>query len=120
MLTFLKSNLRRMAIACLVAIVLFSGSALGIGNNNLALAAETLKRDTVDLPNEESINNAEYESAKAKRRAMQAQMSQQAEDNDRGESATEKLNLNESTPRTTKKFFEQVEGDEPINNETRP
>lgn len=120
MLTFLKSNFRRIAIACLLATALLMSSALTAGNFNRA-DADVLKRDAVDLPRQESAGReAEYEAAKANRRAMQAQMSQQAEENDDSESVSEKLNLNEPVPQSTKKFFKQIEREEPIENETRP
>ncbi len=120
MLTFLKSNLRRIAIACLLGFALLVSSALTPGNFNRA-RAEVLKRDAVNLPREESADRkAEYEAAKANRRAMQAQMSQEAEKNDDSESVSEKLNLNEPVPQSTKKFFKQIEREEPIENETRP
>ncbi|WP_052055603.1 hypothetical protein [Myxosarcina sp. GI1] len=107
MFTFLKSNLRRLAIASLVAIALFSSLVFSSGNYNTAFAAEPLKRDAVDMAGEDTINDAEYESAKAKRRAMQAQMSQQAEEDDSSKSASEKLNLGEPVPESTKEFFDR-------------
>lgn len=111
-------NFRRIAIACLLAIALFGGSALKIGNDNTALA-EVLKRDAVDLSREEVGSEAEIQAAKAKRRAMQAEMSQRAKD-DGSESVSDKLNLDEPVPQSTKEFIRDLGKDDSINSKLRP
>lgn len=118
MFTFSKGNLRRIAIACLLAIALFCGSAWRTGNDSGALA-EVLKRDAVDLSREEVGSKAEIEAAKAKRRAMQAEMSQRAKDNG-SESVSDKLNLDEPVPESTKEFIRDLGKDDSINSKLRP
>ena len=117
-----KINLRRTAAVFLVSITLFFSVAI-IGNNN-ALAADSITKDVTNLNSVDAVSDREYELDKANRQQEQAMRSQQAESNAKFEaenkSISEKLNLNEALPRSTKKFIDQVAGDEPINNETRP
>lgn len=121
----LKINLRRLATVFLASITLFLG-VLGVAlvNNTSAIAAESITRDVSDLNSVDIVSDAEYEADKAKRQQKQAMRSQQAETQAdfeaENETISEKLNLDEALPRSTKKFFEQIAGDEPIDNETRP
>ena len=122
MLSLSKINLRRIAAVFLVSITLFFSVAV-IGNNN-ALAADSITQDVTNLNSVDAVSDREIELDKANRQQKQAMRSQQAESNAKFEaenkSISEKLNLDEALPRSTKKFIEQVKGDEPIDNETRP
>ena len=115
-------NLRRLASVFLLSVALFFSSTL-IGNTN-AIAAEAITRDATNLNTTDVVSDREYEQKKAERQQEQAMRSQraeaQAEYEAENESVAEKLNLDEALPRSTKKFVEQITGDEPINNETRP
>ena len=117
-----RINLRRIATVFLVSIALFFSVAV-IGNNN-ALAADSITQDATELNSVDAVNDEAYEAMKANRQQKQAMRSQQAEAQAdyeaENESIGEKLNLDEALPRSTKKFIDQVKGDEPINNETRP
>ena len=122
MLSLSKINLRRIAAVFLVSITLFFSVAV-IGNNN-ALAADSITQDVTNLNSVDAVSDREVELDKANRQQKQAMRSQQAESNAKFEaenkSISEKLNLGEALPRSTKKLIEQVKGDEPIDNETRP
>ena len=122
MFCFSQINIRRIATVFLVSITLFLSAALS--TNYTAIAAEAITRDATNLNSVDVVSDAEYEQDKANRQQRQAMRSQQAEANAEleaeNETIVEKLNLDEALPRSTKKFIEQVTGDEPINNETRP
>lgn len=113
-----KLNLRRIATIFLASITLFLNIAL-VGNNS-AIAAEAITRDMSELNATDIVDDAEYEQDKATRQQKQAMRSAMATPDEENESISEKLNLDEALPRSTEKFIEQIEGDEPINNETRP
>ena len=112
-----KINLRRIATV-LASITLFL-SVVFIGNSPV-LAAEAITSDTTNLNSVDVVSDAEYESAKVSRQQKQAMRSQMATPDQDDEGIVDKLNLDEALPRSTKKFGEQITGDEPINNETRP
>ena len=122
MSSFAKINIRQIASVFILSVALFF-SAILIGNTN-AVAAEAITRDATNSNTTDVVNDREYEQKKAERQREQAMRSQQAEAQakyeDENESIAEKLNLDEALPRSTKKFIDQVKGDEPINNETRP
>ena len=122
MFSFTKTNIRRLASIFFLSAALFFSSTL-IGNTN-AVAAEAITRDATNLNTTDVVSDREYEQKKAGRQREQAMRSQQAEAQAEyeaeNESVAEKLNLNEGLPRSTEKFIDQVTGDEPINNETRP
>lgn len=115
-------KLRRIATVFLASITLFFSIAL-IGNSS-AIAASSITRDVTNLNSVDAVSDAEYEADKIDRQQKQAMRSGQAEakaeQKIENESIGEKLNLDEALPRSTKKFIEQITGDEPINNETRP
>ena len=115
-------NLRRIATVFLVSITLFFSVTI-IGNNN-AIAAEAITRDMTNLSLDAPVGDDAYKAMKAGRQQEQARRSQkaeaQAEAKVENESIAEKLNLDEALPRSTEKFIDQITGDEPINNETRP
>ncbi|MBE9043983.1 hypothetical protein IQ255_06120 [Pleurocapsales cyanobacterium LEGE 10410] len=117
MFSFFKINLRRI-ITVLASITLFFGVVL-FGHSNV-LAAEAITSDVTNLNSTDVVDDAQYEADKISRQQRQAMRSQMAEPDTENESIGEKLNLDEALPRSTKKFVEQVTGDEPINNETRP
>lgn len=94
---FLSNQLRRIVTIGLISLIVFFGSALGIGHSDRVLA-EVLKRDAVGIAEESPLNDAEYQSAKANRNAIQAERSKQAEEDVEDKSIAEKLNLDEITP----------------------
>jgi hypothetical protein len=95
---FSKINLRRICAICLISVTLFMGSVIGIGHQDQAFA-EVLKRNALGVSGEEQpLNDAEYESAKARRSQLQAERSKQAKEEADSESVPEKLNLGEITP----------------------
>ena len=122
MFPFSQINLRRIATVFFASITLFFTVAL-IGNTP-AIAADSITRDVTELNSVDKVDDAAYESMKAGRQQKQARRSQQAEDRAEreieNETVSEKLNLDEALPRSTKKFVEQVTEDEPIDNKTRP
>ena len=122
MFSLSKINLRRITTVFLLSITLFFSVAL-IGNTP-AIAAEAITRDATKGITSDVVSDAEYEADKASRQQKQAMRSKQAEERaeleNENKTISEKLNLNESLPRSTKKLGEQIAGDEPINNETRP
>jgi hypothetical protein len=104
-----KINFRRILVVFLVQITLFLGLAFGSGNNDQVLAT-VLNRQPDDAATEKPVDDATYEELKAKRSEVQAQRSKiasQKSDGD-GENISEKLNLDESVPDSTKKFFKQI------------
>jgi hypothetical protein len=88
---------------------LFLGLAFGSGNNNQVLAT-VLNRQPDDAATEKPVHDATYEELKAKRSEVQAQRSKIASQKSDGdeENVSEKLNLDESVPDSTKKFFKQI------------
>lgn len=118
MFSFSKINLRRIATVFLASVTLFFGVTL-LGSNS-AMAAKAITRDATNLNTVDAIDDDAYEAMKVDRQQEQARRSAMATPNKEGESITEKLNLDEGLPRSTEKFIDQVTGDEPIDNETRP
>ena len=116
MFALLKINLRH-AFTVLASVMLFLGITF-FGHN--AIAAEAITSDVTNLNTVDVTSDAEYEADKVSRQQRQAMRSQMATPDKDNEGVVDKLNLNEDLPRSTKKFGEQVVGDEPINNETRP
>jgi hypothetical protein len=89
----LTVNFRRILAIGLIFLTLFLGTAVA---SDRALAE--VSQSEVDIPGE-VMDDTEYESAKANRRELQAELSKQAaEANSNPESASEKLNLDEITP----------------------
>ncbi|MEM7595541.1 MAG: hypothetical protein AAF383_29245 [Cyanobacteria bacterium P01_A01_bin.83] len=118
MFSFFKISIRRIIAVFSLSIALFFTVAL-IGNIN-AIAAEAITRDVTNLNSVESINDDAYEAMKAGRQREQAARSAMATPAKENEGIVEKLNLDEGLPRSTEKFIDQITGDEPINNKTRP
>jgi hypothetical protein len=117
MFTLLKINLRR-TIAVLASVILFFGVTF-ISHQD-AIAAEAITSDVTNLNTTDVVSDAEYEADKVSRQREQAMRSKMATPDQDNEGIVDKLNLDETLPRSTKKFGEQITGDEPINNETRP
>ena len=117
MFTLLKINLRR-TIAVLASVILFFGVTF-IGHQD-AIAAEAITSDVTNLNTVDVVSDAEYEADKVSRQREQAMRSKMATPDQDNEGIVDKLNLDEALPRSTKKFGEQIKGDELINNETRP
>ena len=117
MFSLFKINLRRTITISLASIALVCGLFIG---NTSAMAADAITQDVTNLNSVDAVSDAEYEADKASRQQRQAMRSRMATPNQNDEGIVEKLNLDEALPRSTKKFGEQVTGDEPINNETRP
>ena len=101
MLLFSKINLRRIFAVCLVLVTLFAGSAIGIGYQEQAFA-EVLERDTLGISGEKALSDEEYESAKANRNQLQAELSKQTDEENDSKSVAEKLNLDEIVPPVVK------------------
>ncbi|HEY9768160.1 MAG TPA: hypothetical protein V6C71_06565 [Coleofasciculaceae cyanobacterium] len=118
MLSFFSLDLRRILTIFLVSITLCFGIAFS--GNTSAMAAEAVTRDATNLNSVDVVSDAQYEADKLRRQEEQAMRSKMAEPDQEKESVVEKLNLKEALPRSTKKFVEQIKGDEPINNETHP
>jgi hypothetical protein len=116
-----KINFRRILVVFLVQITLFLGLAFGSGHNDQVLAT-VLNRQPDDAATEKPVDDATYEELKAKRSEAQAQRSKLAsqKNNSDDENISEKLNLDESVPNSTKKFFKQIQGKEPIIDKTEP
>ena len=117
MFSLFKINLRRTITISLASIALVCGLFIG---NTSAMAADAITKDATNLNSVDAVSDAEYEADKASRQQKQAMRSRMATPNQNDEGIVEKLNLDEALPRSTKKFGEQITGDEPINNETRP
>ena len=117
MFSLFKINLRRTITISLVSIALVCGLFIG---NTSAMAADAITQDATNLNSVDAVSDAEYEADKASRQQRQAMRSKMATPDKDKEGIVDKLNLDEALPRSTKKFGEQVTGDEPINNETRP
>ena len=117
MISLLKINLHR-TLTVFVSVVLFFSVAF-LGNFD-AVAAEAITSDVTNLNTTDVVSDAEYETAKVSRQREQAMRSEMATPDQENEGIVDKLNLDEALPRSTKKFGEQLQGDEPINNETRP
>jgi hypothetical protein len=93
----LTVNFRRILAISLIFLTLFLGTALG---SDRALAE--VSQPEVDIPGE-VMDDTEYESAKANRRELQAELSKQAAKvNSSSDTASEKLNLDEITPEPLK------------------
>lgn len=116
-----KINLRHIVMVFLVQFILFLGLNLGIGNNQAL--AQTVNREIIETPSG-LLNDAQLEAAKEKRREAQAKRSEKAAEKRSRKIAegdiTDKLNLAEPLPKSTKKFIEQIKGEEEISNETHP
>ena len=124
MFSIFKINLRRTIIAVASVILFFSVTFTGhfnpMSSNSFAIAAEAITSDVSDLNTVDVVSDTEYEADKVNRQREQAMRSKMATPDQDNEGIVDKLNLDEALPRSTKKFGEQVKGDEPINNETRP
>lgn len=113
-----KIDLRRIVTVFASIMLFFSVAFIG---NIPAIAAEAITSDVTNLNSvDDLVSDAEREADKANRQQRQAMRSQMATPNQDDEGIVEKLNLDEALPRSTKKLGEQIKGDEPINNETRP
>lgn len=119
MFSFFKTQIRRITTVFLISIALFVGMAFEFGNTSMAIA-DAITRDVTNAKQEAPISDAAYEAEKVGRQQKQAERSELANQYNDDKSISEKLNLDEALPRSTKKFVEQITGDEPINNETRP
>ena len=117
MFSTFKINLRR--IGLFLASIAFCFGFTFIGHTS-AIAAEAVTSDVTNLNSVDVVNDAEYEADKVNRQREQAMRSKMATPNQDNEGIVDKLNLDETLPRSTKKLGEQITGDEPINNETRP
>ena len=95
-----KIKFRQILTVGLISIIVFFGSAIGIDSGDRALA-EVVNRETdaVVISDPKPLKDAEYESAKANRNQIQAEMSKKAEAKAEvkadSESVSEKLNLGE-------------------------
>jgi hypothetical protein len=89
-----KINFRQILVVFLVQITFFLGLALGSGNNTQAIA-EVINRKSADFQSEQTMDDVDYESAKEKRRELQAERSKQASSDTNDETIQEKLNLDE-------------------------
>ena len=118
MFSLTKISIRRIASVFILSAALFFNIAL-VGNTN-AIAAEAITRDATNLTSDAPLKDEAYEAMKAGRQQEQARRSEMATPDEEDEGIVEKLNLNEGLPRSTEKLIDQVTGDEPINNETRP
>ena len=92
---------------CLVSVVLFIGSAIAIGHQDIAFAEVIeAESDAVVVSPRKPLSDTEYESAKANRNQVQAELLKRAEDKAEAkaesESVAEKLNLNEIVSPTDK------------------
>ena len=116
MFSLFKINLRR-TITVFASVILFFSVVFGTSD---AIAAEAITSDVTNLNTTDVVSDAEYEADKVSRQREQAMRSQMATPDQENEGIVDKLNLDEALPRSTKKFGEQLQGDEPINNETRP
>ena len=117
MFSLFKINLRRLFTVIASFVLFFSMTFLG---NSNAIAAEAITSDVTNLNTTDVTSDAEYEADKVSRQREQAMRSKMATPDQENEGIVDKLNLDEALPRSTKKFGEQIKGDEPINNETRP
>ena len=116
MFSLFKINLRR-TLTVLASVILFFNVVIA---NSHAIAAEAITSDVTNLNTTDVVSDAEYEADKVSRQREQAMRSEMATPDKDKEGIVDKLNLDEALPRSTKKFAEQITGDEPINNETRP
>ena len=105
-------------IGALASVVLFTG--ILFSSHHPAIAADAITKDVTNLNTTDVVRDAEYKADRASRRQEQAMRSQMATPNQENEGIVDKLNLDEALPRSTKKFGEQITGDEPIDNKTRP
>jgi hypothetical protein len=110
-----KIGFRRILVIFLVQVTLFFGLAFGSGNSDRALAT-VLNPVEVEKP----VDDATYKDLKAKRREAQAERSELASQDNNDENLQEKLNLEEPVPDSTKTFFKQIKGEEPIIDKTEP
>ncbi len=117
MFSIFNINLRR--IGLFLASIAF-GLSIAFISHTSAIAAEAITSDVTNLNTVDVVDDAEYEAEKVDRQREQAMRSKMATPNQDKEGIVDKLNLDEALPRSTKKFGEQITGDEPINNETRP
>jgi hypothetical protein len=116
-----KINFRQILVVFLVQVTLFFCLAFGSGNS-YQVSAKVLNREANDATNEKPVDDVTYEELKAKRSEAQAQRSKIASQkgNSDDEDISEKLNLDESVPDSTKKFFKQIQGKEPLIDKTEP
>lgn len=116
-----KINFRRILVFFFLQVTLFLGLAFDSGTNHQVLAT-VLNRQPDDSATEKPVDDATYEELKAKRSEAQAQRSKIASQkgNSDDENISEKLNLDESMPDSTKTFFKQIQGKEPLIDKTEP
>jgi len=116
-----KINFRQILVVFLVQVTLFFCLAFGSGNS-YQVSATVLNREANDATTEKPVDDVTYEELKAKRSEAQAQRSKMASQkgNSDDEDLSEKLNLDESVPDSTKKFFKQIQGKEPLIDKTEP
>jgi hypothetical protein len=114
-----KINFRRILVVFLVQATLFLGLAFDSGNQSQAFA-QILNRAATGNQTQDLYDQDQFEQAKERRREAQAQRSEQASEQSADENVREKLNLDEPIPESTKKFFKQIQGKEPIIDKTEP
>lgn len=119
MSSLLKINFRQILVIFLVQVTLFLGLAIGWGNNDRAFA-DVPNGQANDAETKKPLRDEAYEALKTQRREVQAQRSELASQNSNDENLPEKLNLGEPVPDSTKTFFKQVQGKEPIIDKTEP
>jgi hypothetical protein len=100
MFALFSNQLRRILAISLISITLYFSFAFSSHSDRAS--AEVLKRDTVGISEDKVLNEAEYESAKISRNQKQAQRSKQAEQEAKqdlkNKSVSDKLSLDEIVP----------------------
>ncbi len=113
MLSNFRVYLHRIVSTLLISTVLFFG--VGTLVNSPMAIADSITRDVTNADMDNSVSDAEYESAKVNRQRKQAMRSMDAEAKaeriNENETIGEKLNLDEALPKSTEKFIDRITDD---------
>ncbi|MDV2999556.1 MAG: hypothetical protein N5P05_001162 [Chroococcopsis gigantea SAG 12.99] len=103
-------NFRRFLVVAILQLVLVAGLFINHLDRNLsAIAATISKRDNFQVENKDAAPILEHDTPNAQKSGDVASGEETLT-----EKVTEKLNLTESLPPSTKKFFDQLQGKEPL------
>ena len=113
-------SLRKIVLLFLVEVALLFGLGFINFGSSCQARAEALTPEATSYQVDEAQPDIYLRSEPSQIQAERAAKAEQKQDKPVGENVLEKLNLKEPLPESTKKFFKQIQGKEPIENETKP
>lgn len=108
-ITKIIKSLTKIVLVVLFGITLTFGFSSNVVNAAVTAESSYQKTDTNAVTNSDKADKYTQPGVKLREKIENTE-----------EDVVDKLNLDEELPRSTKKFFRQIQGKEPIENETRP